>query len=138
MKIRIYQAADQQAIVDLWNECGLVVPWNDPTKDIQRKEAVGADLFLVGELEGVLIASVMGGYEGHRGWANYLAVRPGHQDKGYARLLMSELERRLLVKGCPKINLQVRDTNTDIIRFYEALGYKIDAAVSLGKRLIPD
>ena len=138
MKIRVYQASDQQAIVDLWNECGLLVPWNDPGKDIQRKILLGADLFLVGELEGALIASVMGGYEGHRGWANYLAVRPNYQDKGYARLLMSELETKLLEKGCPKINLQVRDTNIDIVRFYEALGYKIDAAVSLGKRLIPD
>lgn len=138
MKIRVYQASDQQAIVDLWNECGLLVPWNDPAKDIQRKILLGADLFLVGELEGALIASVMGGYEGHRGWANYLAVRPNYQDKGYARLLMSELEMKLLEKGCPKINLQVRDTNIDIVRFYEALGYKIDAAVSLGKRLIPD
>ena len=138
MKIRVYQASDQQAIVDLWNECGLLVPWNDPAKDIQRKILLGADLFLVGDLEGALIASVMGGYEGHRGWANYLAVRPNYQDKGYARLLMSELEMKLLEKGCPKINLQVRDTNIDIVRFYEALGYKIDAAVSLGKRLIPD
>lgn len=138
MKIRVYQASDQQAIVDLWNECGLLVPWNDPAKDIQRKILLGADLFLVGELDGALIASVMGGYEGHRGWANYLAVRPNYQDKGYARLLMSELETKLLEKGCPKINLQVRDTNIDIVRFYEALGYKIDAAVSLGKRLIPD
>jgi ribosomal protein S18 acetylase RimI-like enzyme len=138
LKIRVYQASDQQAIVDLWNECGLLVPWNDPAKDIQRKILLGADLFLVGELDGALIASVMGGYEGHRGWANYLAVRPDYQDKGYARLLMSELEMKLLEKGCPKINLQVRDTNIDIVRFYEALGYKIDAAVSLGKRLIPD
>lgn len=138
MKIRVYQASDQQAIVDLWNECGLLVPWNDPAKDIQRKILLGADLFLVGELDGALIASVMGGYEGHRGWVNYLAVRSDYQDKGYARLLMSELEMKLLEKGCPKINLQVRDTNIDIVRFYEALGYKIDAAVSLGKRLIAD
>jgi ribosomal protein S18 acetylase RimI-like enzyme len=138
LKIRVYQASDQQAIVDLWNKCGLLVPWNDPAKDIQRKILLGADLFLVGELEGALIASVMGGYEGHRGWANYLAVRSDYQDKGYARLLMSELETKLLEKGCPKINLQVRDTNIDIVRFYEALGYKIDAAVSLGKRLIAD
>jgi ribosomal protein S18 acetylase RimI-like enzyme len=138
LKIRVYQASDQQAIVDLWNKCGLLVPWNDPAKDIQRKILLGADLFLVGELEGALIASVMGGYEGHRGWVNYLAVRSDYQDKGYARLLMSELEMKLLEKGCPKINLQVRDTNIDIVRFYEVLGYKIDTAVSLGKRLIPD
>jgi ribosomal protein S18 acetylase RimI-like enzyme len=138
LRTRIYQASDQQAIIDLWNECGLVVPWNDPAKDIQRKASVGADLFLVGELKGVLVASVMGGYDGHRGWANYLSVRPEFQDKGYARLMMSELETKLLKKGCPKINLQVRDTNTDIVRFYEALGYKIDGSISLGKRLIPD
>jgi len=115
-----------------------VVPWNNPVKDIQRKVLVGSDLFLVGELEGALIATVMGGYEGHRGWANYLAIRPDLQGKGYARQLMSELESRLLEKGCPKINLLVRDSNVDVVRFYESLGYKADACVSLGKRLIPD
>ena len=138
MKIRAYQAADQQALIDLWAECGLVVSWNNPQKDIQRKLAVGADLFLVGELNGVLMATVMGGYEGHRGWANYLAIKPDLQGKGYAGVLMTELESRLLAKGCPKINLLVRDTNIDVVRFYEALGYKADACTSLGKRLIPD
>ena len=138
MKIRAYQAADQQAIIDLWTDCDLVVPWNNPAKDIQRKASVGADLFLVGEQNGTLVASVMGGYEGHRGWANYLAVRPGLRGKGYARSLMSELESRLLERGCAKINLLVRDTNIEMVRFYEALGYKVDACVALGKRLIPD
>ncbi len=138
MKIRVYRAADQAAVIDLWAECGLVVLWNNPEKDIQRKLAVGADLFLVGELNGVLMATVMGGYEGHRGWANYLAIKPGLQGKGYARAIMTELESRLLAKGCPKINLQIRDTNVDVVRFYEALGYRADTCISLGKRLIPD
>jgi ribosomal protein S18 acetylase RimI-like enzyme len=138
VKIRSYQAADRPAIIDLWTRCGLVVPWNNPARDIERKLSVGADLFLVGELDGELIATVMGGYEGHRGWANYLAVAPNQQGKGYARQMMSRLESRLLEKGCPKINLQIRDTNVNVVRFYEALGYKADACVSLGKRLIPD
>jgi len=84
------------------------------------------------------MATVMGGYEGHRGWANYLAIKPGLQGQGYARAIMTELESRLLAKGCPKINLQIRDTNVDVVRFYQALGYRADACISLGKRLIPD
>ncbi len=138
MKVRSFQIADKKTVIDLWKDCELVVPWNNPDKDIERKIKVGSDLFLVGELDNKLIAAVMGGYEGHRGWANYLAVQPRHQGKGFARQMMKALESRLLEKGCPKINLQIRKTNVDVIRFYESLGYKVDASISLGKRLIPD
>jgi hypothetical protein len=78
VKVRSFQITDKQTVIDLWKDCGLVVPWNNPDKDIERKMTVGSDLFLVGELDNKLIATVMGGYEGHRGWANYLAVKPGH------------------------------------------------------------
>ncbi len=138
MQIRGFVPEDQDVVIRLWNNCGLVVPWNDPKKDIQRKLKQGPELFLLGELEGRVIASAMGGYEGHRGWVNYLAVEPALQGKGYARQIMHDLEQRLLALGCPKLNLQIRSSNVDVIRFYEALGYKMDACVSLGKRLIPD
>lgn len=138
IKIRGFTAGDTAAVVQLWKDCGLVVPWNDPEKDIQRKLKDSAELFLVGEREGQLMASLMGGYDGHRGWANYLAIAPQFQGGGDAREMMEALEARLLERGCPKINLQVRETNVDVLKFYEALGYKRDAAVSLGKRLIPD
>ena len=110
----------------------------DPRKDIARKLAVQAELFLVGILEGGLVASIMAGYEGHRGWVNYLAVAPGHRRKGLARRLMEEVERRLLERGCPKINVQVRSANAEAMAFYRRLGYVADEAVALGKRLIPD
>lgn len=138
MKIRSFAPEDQDAVIQLWNDCNLVVAWNDPQKDIQRKLKAGAELFLVGAIDGRIMAAAMGGYEGHRGWVNYLAVAPAHRSKGYARQLMQELEKRLLAVGCPKLNLQIRSSNVDVIRFYEALGYKADACVSLGKRLIPD
>jgi ribosomal protein S18 acetylase RimI-like enzyme len=80
----------------------------------------------------------MVGYEGHRGWINYLAVSPDHQRKGYGRLLMDEAERLLRKEGCPKINLQVRTTNAAVLAFYKALGYGQDEVVSLGKRLEND
>jgi ribosomal protein S18 acetylase RimI-like enzyme len=92
----------------------------------------------VGEREDKLVAVAMGGYEGHRGWVNYLAVEDDLRGMGYARQMMDELEVRLLTKGCPKINLQVRGSNLDVQRFYEALGYKKDACISMGKRLISD
>ncbi len=138
MKIREFDISDQEAVVNLWKECKLTVPWNDPRRDIQRKLKVDPDLLLVGELSGSIIASVMGGYEGHRGWINYLAVSTQHRRKGYARAIMEHVENRLIQKGCPKINLQIRESNTDIIAFYEALGYGNDNVLGFGKRLEPD
>ena len=95
-------------------------------------------LFLVGTVDDTVIAAVMGGYDGHRGWVNYLAVAPDRRGEGHGRALMAAVERRLVALGCPKINLQVRDTNADVLAFYERLGYVVDAAVSMGKRLESD
>lgn len=125
-------------MVALWRDCHLTVPWNDPYKDIARKLGVGADLFLVGTLNDVVIASVMGGYEGHRGWINYLAVHPTQQRNGFASQLVQAVEQRLLTLGCPKLNLQIRQGNNAVQAFYESLGYSDDNAMSMGKRLIPD
>jgi ribosomal protein S18 acetylase RimI-like enzyme len=138
MQMRSFEAKDQECVVKLWRECDLIVPWNDPYKDIQRKLKVDPDLFIVGEIAGVIVATVMGGYEGHRGWINYLAVSPAHQRKGYGRQLVAFVESRIKQKGCPKINLQVRQSNTDVIKFYEAIGYGKDNVISLGKRLESD
>jgi ribosomal protein S18 acetylase RimI-like enzyme len=142
LNIKPYHLDNQQAVINLWQACNLVVAWNDPVKDIQRKMLVDPDLFLIGQLpgdpSGEIIATVMGGYEGHRGWINYLAVSPKHQRKGYARAMMQQVEVLILNKGCPKINLQVRGTNSEVIQFYQAIGYDVENAVGLGKRLIPD
>ena len=138
MILRPYAAADEQAVVELWRRCELTRPWNDPHKDIQRKLTTQAELFIVGELQGRLIATAMAGFDGHRGWVNYLAVAPEHRGKGYGRLLMRHIEERLTAMGCPKLNLQVRTGNTWVLEFYRRIGYSVDETVSLGKRLIPD
>ena len=136
--IRPFQPLDEEAVVKLWVECSLVVPWNNPHRDIHRKLKVQPEMFLVGKFEGEIVATVMAGYDGHRGWINYLAVAPGYQRTGFGRRLMEEAEMLLREAGCPKINLQVRTSNRDVIRFYESLGYDLDDVVSLGKRLVPD
>ena len=138
MELRPYNAADEEAVVELWQRCALTRAWNDPRKDIARKLTTQPELFLVGELEGRLIATVMAGYDGHRGWVNYLAVAPEHRLKGYGRLLMRQVEEALTARGCPKLNLQVRTGNSEALEFYRKIGYSQDETVSLGKRLIPD
>lgn len=138
MRIRAFEDPDEDALVALWQEAGLVRPWNDPHRDIARKKNVQRDLFLVAEDDGVLVGSAMAGYDGHRGWVYYLAVAPGRQGTGLGRRLMAEVEERLLALGCPKINLQVRSGNDAVAAFYDRLGYRPDAAIGLGKRLIPD
>lgn len=138
LAIRPYAAQDEHAVVKLWRDCGLTRPWNDPHKDIARKLTVQAEWFFVGEVDGKVVASAMAGYDGHRGWVNYLSVDPGHQKRGYGKALMDVIEAKLTAFGCPKINLMVRSDNAAVLEFYRELGYAQDHVVSLGKRLIPD
>ena len=136
--IRTFTKADEAAVVVLWRAAGLLRPWNDPHRDIARKQTVQPELFLVGELGGEIVASAMAGYDGHRGSVFYVAVSPAHQRRGHARALMSEIERRLEALGCPKLNLMVRHDNSVALAFYERLGYDVQAVTTLGKRLIED
>ena len=138
MQIREFIEKDTKAVIALWVRCRLVVPSNNPLKDIERKLKVDRDLLLVGTLENKIVANVMGGYEGHRGWINYLAVDPDYRNNGYGRLIMEEVEQRIRAKGCSKINLQVRATNKAVIQFYQSLGYSDDHVIGLGKRLEED
>lgn len=138
MKIRPYKKSDEAAVIALWEKCNLTRPQNDPKKDIARKLKVNPDLFLVGVEGTKVVATAMGGYEGHRGWVNYLGVDPEYRQQGYAKKLMDALEKMLLKRGCPKLNLQVIASNTEAIKFYDRIGYKRDEVFSYGKRLIPD
>ena len=138
MQIRAYRPDDEGAVIALWQACGLTRPWNDPKRDIERKLTVQPELFFVVDDDGVLVATAMVGYDGHRGWINYLAVADSHRRRGLGRLLVAEAERALAERGCPKINLQVRSTNTAVLAFYAGLGYAQDDVVSFGRRLIPD
>ena len=134
-QIRLFRDSDGPQVVALWEACGLVVPWNIPALDISRKIDFQPDLFFVAEKDDRIVGTVMAGYEGHRGWANYLAVAPSLQRQGLGRELMRFAEEKLRALGCPKINLQVRASNPDVIEFYKGLGFQIDDVVSLGKRL---
>ena len=80
----------------------------------------------------------MGGYEGHRGWINYLAVHPDFQGKGYGQEIMNSVETGLREMDCPKINLQIRRGNDKIALFYQKLGFTYDHVISMGKRLEAD
>lgn len=136
--IRPFQTEDEASVVSLWQLCELTVPWNNPYKDIARKLKVQPELFLVGMLDSLLIATVMGGYDGHRGWINYLAVHPDFQGQGYAQQVMENVESELRKRGCPKINLQIRSGNARVMALYQKLGFTDDQALSMGKRLEED
>jgi ribosomal protein S18 acetylase RimI-like enzyme len=138
MEIRTFRPEDESAVIQLWRDCGLVVSHNDPHKDIRRKMAAQPDLFFVGVAGNRIVATLMAGYEGHRGWLNYLAVAPDKQRAGVGRQMVAEAESRLRALGCPKINLMVRRSNAGVIAFYHKLGFAEDEVVSMGKRLEKD
>jgi ribosomal protein S18 acetylase RimI-like enzyme len=138
MIIRPFDDTDEEAVIDLWARCGMLRVWNDPRKDIARKRRLQRELFLVGIEDGAIVATVMAGYDGHRGWINYLAVDPALRRKGFGRALIEQTEQRLRELGCPKINLQVRRENLEAMAFYERIGFREDAVASFGKRLERD
>ena len=138
LHIRPYRDENEKDVIELWHNCNLIVPWNDPKLDIERKLKVNPDLFLVGLVDEKLIATVMGGYEGHRGWINYLAVLPEIQRKGLGQQMVEEVEAKLRNRGCPKINIQIRSSNKGVIEFYGKMGFSIDDVISMGKRLVDD
>lgn len=122
-KIREYNHDDQGKVIELWSRCGLIVPANDPVKDIELKLSFQPELFYVVVINEILAGSVMIGYDGHRGWLNYLGVDPLYRKEGLGRAIVEFSVDRLRGLNCPKLNIQVRNTNLGVIDFYKKLGF---------------
>ena len=137
-EIRAFRTADEDAVVELWEQAGLTRPWNDPHADIRRKLSVQPELFLVAADGDTVVGTVMAGYDGHRGWLYYLASASSHRGRGIGRALVVEAERLLEAMGCPKVQLMVRPDNAGARGFYDALGYVPFETWATGRRLIVD
>jgi ribosomal protein S18 acetylase RimI-like enzyme len=131
-----YSHQYQTAVIDLWQQCNLIVPSNDPIEDIQKKMEFQPTLFFIALLHDQVIGSIMVGYEGHRGWINYLAVFPSFRKQGYGKLLINKAITKLRKLGCVKVNLQIRPNNLRVIKFYQHLGFKQEDRISMSLRLI--
>lgn len=136
--IRTYRHQDRHAVVTLWRKSGLLVPWNNPFQDIDRKCADSPELFFVAHRDGLVVGSCMAGYDGHRGWLYYLAVAPGCRRAGIAAALVKQAESALRSAGCPKVELMIRASNHEVAAFYHRIGYQIDPVTVLSKRLLED
>ena len=135
-EIRNYQESDEAAVAALWREVFADAPaHNVPEEDIRRKLAVQRDLFFVAKEGGEVVGTALAGYDGHRGWVYYVAVKPARRRRGIGAALMARIEDGLRAMGCPKLNLQVRFSNSQAVAFYERLGYAAEERVSLGKLL---
>jgi len=135
MHIRPFDWADEPRVIEIWQRCRLVREDVDPRIDIAQKMTLHPELFLVGEIDEQVVATCMASFTGRRGWINYMAVHPDHQRQGLGRQILAEAERRLAEKGCPKINLRVREGQKALVAFYEKLGYQNEHLVSLAKPL---
>jgi ribosomal protein S18 acetylase RimI-like enzyme len=136
VKIRLYRESDEEAVSEIWNDAfSIEAPHHQPKASIQRKLAVDPDLFFVATVDSSVVGTVMGGYDGHRGWIYALAVRPEHRHRGIGRALMARVEEELIKRDCPKVNLQVLTSNSVVIDFYERIGYQVEERISMGKKL---
>jgi ribosomal protein S18 acetylase RimI-like enzyme len=126
---------DIASVVALWQRCGLTRPWNDPTGDIAFARRGPNSAVLVGRHGGTLVATVMVGHDGHRGWFYYLGVDPALQGKGFGRAMTQAAEAWLTARGIAKAQLMVRADNDRVRAFYEALGYGEQERVLFAKWL---
>jgi ribosomal protein S18 acetylase RimI-like enzyme len=136
--IRPYVEADEGSVAALWN----VVfpddpPWNSPPEVIRLKLSVQRELFFVCQSDGAVVGTVLAGFDGVRGWVHKLAVHPDHQGQGIGTRLMGAAEQGLAALGCPKVNLQVRASNSGAADFYRRAGYVVEDRISMGKHLGP-
>jgi ribosomal protein S18 acetylase RimI-like enzyme len=122
-------------VVALWQACGLTRPWNDPAADIALARKGSNATVLIGRDDGALVATVLVGHDGHRGWVYYLAVSPNHRHKGYGRTMMNAAERWLRERGIEKLQLLVRPDNTGVKDFYQSLGYSMQERIIYAKWL---
>lgn len=129
------ESGDDEAVVALWQRCGLTRPWNDPRADIAFASTQPNAAVLVGRADGAIAASVMVGHDGHRGAVYYVSVDPAARGKGHGRATMAAAEAWLAARGVWKLNLMVRADNAGVIDFYKALGYATEERVNLSKRL---
>lgn len=129
------RAEDASAAVALWEECGLTRPWNDARGDFALALATpGSAILGMRNAGGVLIGTVMLGFDRHRGWIYYLAISPARRGEGLARALVNAAENQLRKQGAPAVRLMVRQDNP-ASGFYSALGYALNDVIVMGKRL---
>ena len=133
LDIRDIDVTDRSAAVELWKECGLTVPWNDPIADYDRALENPSSKILGGFIDEELVSTLMVGYEGHRGWIYYLAVAQAYRRNGLAKRLIYDAELWLRSLGAPKVMLMVRKGNTDGEALYESLGYEVSDVTTYGK-----
>ncbi|WP_228976989.1 GNAT family acetyltransferase [Paraburkholderia gardini] len=138
--IRCFDAADTDAVVTLWQDAfpeyrDVTRLHRNPHLSIANKLTMQPELFFVAEMDGRIVGTIMAGYDGHRGWLYSLAVDTSLRRRGIGKQLVVHAEHALTALGCPKVNLQVLSAKAGVRGFYEALGYRADEVVSLGKRL---
>ncbi|MBV9785095.1 MAG: GNAT family acetyltransferase [Acidisphaera sp.] len=136
LTIRCAVAEDEAGVVALWRACGLVASYNDPAADFRFARAGSCSEVLVGEDAARQISgSVMVGHDGHRGWLYYVASAPHARGSGIGRQMVQAAEEWLRERGVVKAQLLVRETNTQVVAFYERLGFEVTPRVVMGKWL---
>lgn len=135
LRIDVILKAEIEAVIALWERCGLTRPWNDPRADIGLASRTPSADLLVGYVGEAVTATVMVGFDGHRGWVYYLAVEPDAQRGGVGRAMMAAAEAWLRARGAPKLLLMVREDNAKVTAFYQSLGYSLEPRLVLAKWL---
>jgi ribosomal protein S18 acetylase RimI-like enzyme len=122
---------DYSQAIGIWEkmEKGVRVGISDAPKEIEKKLLRDPELFMVAEINEKLIGTIIGGYDGRRGFIYHLAVMAAYREQGIGSRLIKEVENRLRAIGCIRCYLLVNNDNLEAKDFYVNNGWKhLDSA----------
>ncbi len=130
LSVRECREDEAAVVLHLWRQADTTVSVTDTIEDIRRAISESMSMFLVAEMDGRIVGSVIGGFDGWRGNIYRLAVHPEYQRRGIARRLVSDIETHLSAMGVKRITALVERDHPWATGYWDAIGYELDAGMA--------
>ncbi|HBY17982.1 MAG: hypothetical protein XE04_0954 [Marinimicrobia bacterium 46_43] len=123
VNIRTYKSSDYEAVYNLWKAAGLYLSLSDTRKELHRMLDKHPELFLIAEEKDIPVGTVLGSFDGRRGYVHHLAVLPEFQNRGIGSDLLNVLEDKYREMGVIKIHLFIETVNAEVESYYQKKGW---------------
>jgi len=136
IEITTYSQTDYSEVIKLWLRAGLSLSYSDTESELNRFAKFCKESFFIMRYHEVIIGSVIGSFDGRRGYINHLAIDPRYQHQGLGSRLMTHLENWYREHNVVKIHLMIERENAEVGDFYEKEGwYYRDDLILMSKTL---
>lgn len=128
---------DFKHVREIWKKAGIDLTASDTEQELSRMIERNPNYCFVGQENNSIIAAVLGGFDGRRGWVHHLAIDPKYQKKGYGKQLLDVLISAFEKDNIIKIKLEVVESNKEVIEFYVHEGWDLRPEITTMSMNLP-